>query len=129
MFALIRVAYFCLLACLLQWRLRQRAFSLLAPSDSSLYVAPSVSPLYILPHRALPPAEPFNLRSRRVPTEITTKWSELQSRISADEKTLRLAAQANVLARRLDFAFCYLLNLLENAKGAPGWAGSIVRLT
>ena len=134
MFALIRIAYLCLLAVCCSGAFANvhsvRASDPARSSDSSLDLAPSMSPLDILPHRALPPAEPFNLSVNE-----SSDWRSQPSGASFSPAFLltrrrsRPAAQTNVLARRLNFAFCQLLNLLENTRGAPGWAGSIVRST
>lgn len=130
MFALIRVAYFCLLAVCSSGAFAN-VHSVLAPGDSSLDLAPSMSPLDILPHRALPPAEPFNLRSRRVPTEITTKWSELQSRISADEKALAACRSGERPCSQAELRFLSIIELARKHEGRArlGWVNRAINMS
>ena len=136
MFAPIRIAYFCLVAfcssCIFVNAHQVRAS--VALSDSSLDLARSrlVSPnLDILPHRALPPAEPFNLRSIRVSTEITAQWSELQSRISADEKALAACRSGERPCSQAELQFWSIVELArkQEARARLGWLNRAVNMS
>src|SRR4029077_2464554 len=133
MFALIRIAYLCLLAVCSSGAFANvhSVLSFIAPSDSSLDLAPSMSPLDILPYRALPPAEPFNFRSRRVPTEITTKWSELQSRISADEKALAACRSGGRPCSQAELRFLSIIELAQKREGRArlGWLNRAINMS
>ena len=132
MFALIRIAYFCLLAvCSSGAFANVHSVTSIAPGESSLKLAPSMSPLDILPHKALTPAEPFILRSRSVPTEITTKWSELQSRISVDEKALAACRSGGRPCSQAELRFLSIIELARKREGRTrlGWLNRAINMS
>jgi hypothetical protein len=68
--------------------------------------------LDILPHRALPPAEPFVLPSTSFPTgEIRAKWSDLEARISADEKMLAICRSDESTCSQAERRFLSIVEL------------------
>ncbi|MFZ0057122.1 MAG: transglutaminase-like cysteine peptidase, partial [Pseudolabrys sp.] len=80
---------------------------------------------------ALTPAEPFILRSRSVPTEITTKWSELQSRISVDEKALAACRSGGRPCSQAELRFLSIVELARKHEGRArlGWLNRAVNMS
>ena len=136
MFALIRIAYICLVAFCGSgvFAKTHQVRASVAPNDRSHDLARSqlvLPTLDILPHRALPPAEPFVLRSMRVSTEISAKWSELQSRISADEKTLAACRSGGRPCSQAELRFLSIVELARKHEGRArlGWLNRAVNMS
>ncbi|HMF27115.1 MAG TPA: transglutaminase-like cysteine peptidase [Pseudolabrys sp.] len=94
-------------------------------------LTPNILPPDLLPHRALPSAEPFDLSATRVPTgEISAKWRELQSRIIADEKTIAACYSNENTCSQAARRFLAIVKLAQKHKGRAqlGWLNRTVNM-
>jgi predicted transglutaminase-like cysteine proteinase len=96
------------------------------------WLTPDSLPPEILPQRALPSAEPFDLPATRVPTaEISAKWRELQSRILADEKTIAACRSNESTCSQAARRFLAIVELGRKYEGRArlGWLNRTVNMT
>jgi predicted transglutaminase-like cysteine proteinase len=139
MFAVIRIAYICLVAFCCSsasantHQIRATDTNLASSHRSrDLARSPPASPtLAILPHGALPATEPFAL-STNVPTgEMSTKWSELQSRISADENLLEACRLGESTCSEAERRFLSIVELARKHEGRArlGWLNRAVNMS
>ena len=139
MFALIRIVYFCLVASCCSGafahtnQVRASDTNLVSSHRSRDLPSPPESPtLAILPHEALPATEPFALSSTSVATgEMSTKWSELQSRISADEKMLETCRSDENTCSEAERRFLSIVELALKHEGRArlGWLNRAVNMS
>jgi predicted transglutaminase-like cysteine proteinase len=95
-------------------------------------LAPEILPPGFRPHRALSPAEPFDLPASLVPTEdISAKWRELQSRIFADEKTIATCQSNESTCSQAARRFLAIVELGRKYQGRArlGWLNRTVNMT
>jgi len=90
-----------------------------------------ILPPDFLPHRALPPAEPFDLPATPVPTgEISAKWREIQSRIFADEETIAACRANESTCSHAARRFLSIVKLVRKHEGRArlGWLNRAVNM-
>ena len=95
-------------------------------------LTPDILPPDFLPHRVLPSAEPFDLPATLVPSEeIAAKWHELQSRISADEKTIAACHSDESTCSQAARRFLAIVELGRKHEGRArlGWLNRTVNIT
>ena len=132
-FALIRIAYICLVAFCCSGAFANT--HQIGVSDSHLDLVRSQRALPtpdILRHRALPPAEPFVLPSTSFPTgELRAKWSDLEARISADEKLLATCRSDQSKCSQAESRFLSIVELARKHEGRArlGWLNRAVNMS
>jgi predicted transglutaminase-like cysteine proteinase len=95
-------------------------------------LTPDILPPDLLPHRAVPATEPFDLPAARVPTaEISAKWRELQSRILADEKTIAACQSDESTCSQAAARFLSIVKLAREQGGRArlGWLNRTVNVS
>ena len=118
MFALIRIAYLCLALCCSGAFASTHQFRASESRQSAT-------------HR-VPAGEPFDLLSKGVPSgDISTRWSELQYRISADEKMLAGCRTHESTCSQAERRFLSIVELAQKHEGRArlGWLNRAVNMS
>jgi len=78
-----------------------------------------------------PPAEPFDLPSTSFPTEVQAKWSDLEARISADEKLFATCRSDQSTCSQAERRFLSIIELARNHEGRArlGWLNRAVNMS
>jgi len=82
-------------------------------------------------HRALSQAERFDLPSTSFPTEMQAKWSDLEARISADEKMFATCRSDQSTCSQAERRFLSIIELARNHEGRArlGWLNRAVNMS